>query len=156
MAVRIARSSVKLRAAAVRVTVETRVRFRVAVGVELGTSVGLGVEVGVGLRPSVGGGVAVSAGLGNRAGLGVAVGVRLGNRAGVGVAVGATEDSSISASAFVVAACPLPANSSCPAASIPLLKMRIKRCFRIKKMEPSNWMREVQRVDSIPRFFTAV
>ena len=110
MPVRIARSRVNLRPPAVRVAVETRVRFGVAVGVGLGT------------------------------------------RVGVGVAVGATEDSSITAATFVAEASPLPANVS-PPASIPLLRMRIKRCFRMKKIEPSNWMREVQRVDSIPALF---
>src|SRR5437667_2646172 len=75
--VRIARSRVNLRPPAVRVAVETRVRFGVAVGVGLGTRMGSGVAAGVGL--------------GTRVGVGVAVGAELGTRVGVGVAVGATE-----------------------------------------------------------------
>ena len=137
-----ARSSVNLRPPAVRVAAETRVRFGVAVGVGLGTRMGSGVALGAGLGTRVGLGVAMGVGLGARVALGVTVGVGLGTRVGVGVAVGATEDSSISAGGF--------------AASIPLLRMRIKRCFRIKKMEPSNWMREVERVDSIPALFSVV
>jgi hypothetical protein len=121
MAVRMARSSVNLRPPSVRVAVETRVRFGVELDAAVETRVGFGVAVGVGLATRVGSGVVVGAGLGTRVGF--------------GVAVGATEDSSISASDFVAEASPLPANASSPAASIPLLRMRIKRCFRIKKNE---------------------
>ncbi len=96
-------------------------------------------------------GVGVETGLELGVAVGVGVGVEIG--VGLGVAVDVTEDSSIPACSFVVEASPLPRNASHPAASIPLLRTRIKKCFRIRTLRLDA---ESQRADSSKAVFALV